>query len=106
MSTSSVIRIRLKAYDSRLLDASAGSIVSRVLKTGASVKGPVPLPVSVYRVTVNRSPHVFKKSREHFEIRTYRRLIYLSHSNAQTVESLTRLELPAGVHVEVKLKEE
>ena len=96
------IRIKLRAYDHRLLDASTHEIVSAAQRTGASVTGPVPLPTAMSRYTVNRSPHVDKKSREQFEIRTHKRLLDIVNPTAQTVDALMRLDLPAGVDVEIK----
>jgi small subunit ribosomal protein S10 len=97
------IRIRLKAFDHRILDRSALEIVNTVKRTGAQVRGPVPLPLRIERFTVNRSPHVDKKSREQFEIRTSARLIDIVDPNSQTVDALMKLELPAGVDVQIKL---
>lgn len=97
------IRIRLKAYDHRLLDHSTQEIVETAKRTGARVLGPIPLPTRVNRYTVNRSPHVDKKSREQFEIRTHKRLIDIVDSTAKTMDALTQLELPAGVDVQIKL---
>jgi len=97
------IRIRLRAYDHRLLDRSTEEIVETARRTGARVLGPIPLPTRISRYTVNRSPHVDKKSREQFEIRTHKRLIDIVESTAKTMDALTQLELPAGVHVEIKL---
>jgi small subunit ribosomal protein S10 len=97
------IRIRLKAFDHVVLDQAAADIVRTVEKTGASVSGPIPLPTKIQRWTVLRSPHVDKKSREQFEQRTHKRLIEILDSRAQTVDALTKLDLPAGVHVEIKV---
>ncbi|MDR1289237.1 MAG: 30S ribosomal protein S10 [Holosporales bacterium] len=97
------IRIRLKAYDHRLLDQSVKEIVDAAKRTGASVVGPVPLPVKIERFTVNRSPHIDKESREQFEIRTHRRLIDIKDWLPQTVDALMKLDLAAGVDVEIKL---
>ncbi len=97
------IRIRLKAYDYRLLDQSAGEIAATSKRTGAEVVGPIPLPTKINKYCVLRSPHVDKKSREQFEIRTYKRLIDILSPTPQTVDALMRLELPAGVDVEIKL---
>ena len=97
------IRIRLKAFDHRALDSSVGEIVSTAKRTGASVRGPIPLPTRVERFTVNRSPHVDKKSREQFEIRTHKRLIDILEPTSKTIDSLTRLNLPAGVDISIKL---
>ncbi len=96
------IRIRLKAYDFRLLDQSTAEIVDTAKRTGASVSGPIPLPTQVQRFTVLRSPHVDKKSREQFEIRTHKRLLDILDPTQQTVDALMKLELPAGVDVEIK----
>jgi small subunit ribosomal protein S10 len=93
----------LKAYDHRLLDQSVKEIVDAVKRTGASVVGPVPLPVKIERFTVNRSPHIDKESREQFEIRTHRRLIDIKDWLPQTVDALMKLDLAAGVDVEIKL---
>lgn len=98
------IRIRLKAYDHRLLDQSVRAIVDAVRETGGRVSGPIPLPTRIERFTVNRSPHVDKKSREHFEIRTHKRLLDIFDPTAQTVDALGKLELAAGVDVEIKLQ--
>lgn len=97
------IRIRLKAYDHMLLDISAAKIVDTAMRSGAEVVGPVPLPVRIHRVTVNRSPHVDKKSREQFEIRVHKRLIDIIKPTLETVESLTQLELPSGVDAEIRI---
>ena len=96
------IRIRLKAYDSKLLDQSAGEIVETARRTGAKVAGPIPLPTRINKFTVLRSPHVDKKSREQFEIRTHKRLIDIFEPTPQTVDALMKLDLPAGVDVEIK----
>jgi small subunit ribosomal protein S10 len=97
------IRIRLKAYDHRILDQSAGEIVNTAQRTGAQVSGPIPLPTRIRRVTVLRSPHIDKKSREQFEVRTHVRLIDILQPTTQTVDDLMKLNLPAGVDVEIKL---
>ena len=97
------IRIRLKAYDHRLLDQSVKEIVSVAKRTGAEVIGPIPLPMRVERFTVNRSPHIDKESREQFEIRTHKRVLDIKNWLPQTVDALMKLELAAGVDVEVKL---
>lgn len=96
------IRVKLKSFDVELIDQSAQSITVNVKKTGARVSGPIPLPTSIRRVTVLRSPHVNIKSREQFEMRIHKRLIDIFNVTSQTMESLKRLELPAGVDVEVK----
>ena len=97
------IRIRLKAYDHRLLDQSTGEIVSTAKRTGAQVRGPIPLPTRIQRVTVLRSPHIDKKSREQFEMRTHKRLLDIVDPTPQTVDALMKLDLAAGVDVEIKL---
>lgn len=96
------IRIRLKAYDHRVLDQSTGDIVDTAKRTGASVAGPIPLPTLKNRYTVLRSPHVDKKSREQFEIRTHKRLLDILEPTQETVDALMKLDLPAGVDVEIK----
>jgi len=96
------IRIRLKAYDFRLLDQSTAEIVDTARRTGASISGPIPLPTQIQRYTVLRSPHVDKKSREQFEVRTHKRLLDILDPTQQTVDALMKLELPAGVDVEIK----
>ena len=97
------IRIRLKAYDYRVLDQSTSEIVNTAKRTGAQVRGPIPLPTRIERFTVNRSPHIDKKSREQFEIRTHRRLLDIVDPTPQTVDALMKLDLAAGVDVEIKL---
>jgi small subunit ribosomal protein S10 len=97
------IRIRLKAYDHRVLDNSTKEIVNTAKRTGARVRGPIPLPTHIERFTVNRSPHVDKKSREQFEIRTHRRLLDIVEPTPQTVDALMKLDLAAGVDVEIKI---
>jgi small subunit ribosomal protein S10 len=97
------IRIRLKAYDHKLLDQSAEEIVETAKRTGAKVVGPIPLPTIINRYCVLRSPHVDKKSREQFEIRTHKRLLDILDPTQQTVDALMRLDLSAGVDVEIKL---
>ena len=96
------IRIRLKAYDHRVLDQSTGEIVDTAKRTGAQVAGPIPLPTMRQRYTVNRSPHVDKKSREHFEMRTHKRLIDILQASPKTMDALMHLDLPAGVDIELK----
>lgn len=96
------IRIKLKAYDFRLLDSSAGEIVETAKRTGAKVSGPIPLPTKIRRFTVLRSPHVDKKSREQFEQRTHRRLLDIFEPTQATIDALMKLDLPAGVDVEIK----
>ena len=97
------IRIRLKAYDHKLLDQSAVEIVDTVKRTGAKVVGPIPLPTVINKYCVLRSPHVDKKSREQFEIRTHKRLLDILDPTPQTVDALMKLDLAAGVDVEIKL---
>ncbi|MDD3925351.1 MAG: 30S ribosomal protein S10 [bacterium] len=97
------IRIRLKAYDHKLLDQSARTIVDTAKRTGASVAGPVPLPTEKNIYCVLRSPHIDKESREHFEMRIHKRLIDILSPAAKTVDALMRLDLPAGVDIEIKL---
>jgi small subunit ribosomal protein S10 len=97
------IRIRLQAYDHRLLDQSVKEIVNTAKRTGARVCGPIPLPTRIERFTVNRSPHIDKKSREQFEIRTHKRLIDIVDWLPQTVDALMKLDLASGVDVEIKL---
>ncbi len=97
------IRIRLKAFDHRALDMSAREIVSTAKRTGAQVRGPVPLPTRIEKFTVNRSPHIDKKSREQFEIRTHKRVLDIVDPTPQTVDALMKLDLSAGVAVEIKL---
>ena len=96
------IRIRLKAFDFRMLDQSASEIVETAKRTGASVAGPIPLPTVKNKYTVLRSPHSDKKSREQFEIRTHKRLLDILEPTQQTVDALMKLDLPAGVDVEIK----
>jgi small subunit ribosomal protein S10 len=100
--TDQKIRIRLRAYDHRLLDRSVKEIVETVRRTGARVAGPVLLPTTISRWTVLRSPHVDKKSREQFEMRTHKRLLDILDPTPQTVDALTKLDLPSGVDVEIK----
>ncbi len=97
------IRIRLKAYDHRVLDQSARRIVSTAERTGAKVVGPVPLPTKLERYTVRRSTFIDKDSHEHFEIRTHKRLIDVVDPDSKTIDTLMRLNLPAGVDIEIKL---
>ena len=97
------IRIRLKAFDHRVWDVSTLEIVNTARRTGASVRGPIPLPTKFERYTVNRSPFVDKKSREQFEIRTHKRLLDIVDPTPQTVDALMKLDLAAGVDVEIKL---
>ena len=97
------IRIRLKAYDHKLLDQSTSEIVETARRTGSAVAGPIPLPTSINKFCVLRSPHVDKKSREQFEMRTHRRLLDILEPTQQTIDLLMKLELSAGVDVEIKL---
>ena len=96
------IRIRLKAYDHRVLDQSTTEIVDTAKRTGAQIADPIPLPTTINKYTVNRSPHVDKKSREQFEIRTHKRLLDILEPTQDTVDALMKLDLPAGVDVEIK----
>lgn len=96
------IRVRLRAFDAELIDQSAKSIVNAVIRAGAKVSGPVPLPTKINKYTVLRSPHVNKKSREQFEMRTHKRLIDILNPTSDTINALMKLELPAGVDVEIK----
>jgi len=97
------IRIRLKAYDHKILDNSTSEIIETVQRSGAHVSGPIPLPTRIEKFCVLRSPHVDKKSREQFEIRTHKRLLDILEPTQQTVDALMKLELPPGVDVEIKL---
>ena len=103
MIESQNIRIRLKAFDHRVLDQSTSEIVSTAKRTGARVRGPIPLPTRIEKFTGNRSPHVDKKSREQFEMRTHKRLLDIVDPTPQTVDALMKLDLAAGVDVEIKL---
>jgi small subunit ribosomal protein S10 len=103
MMQSQKIRIRLRAYDHKLLDQSAQEIVDTAKRTGARVAGPIPLPTKISRTCVLRSPHIDKKSREHFEVRTHKRLLDILDPTQQTVDALMKLDLSAGVDVEIKL---
>jgi len=102
MAAKQRIRIKLKAYDHRMLDRSVTEIVEAARRTGAKVSGPIPLPTSFNKYTVLRSPHIDKKSREQFEIRTHRRLVDIVDPTSQTVDALLKLDLPSGVDVEIK----
>ncbi|GAB6051406.1 30S ribosomal protein S10 [Magnetospira thiophila] len=97
------IRIKLKAFDHRVLDQSTREIVNTARRTGAQVRGPIPLPTRIERYTVLRSPHIDKKSREQFEIRTHKRLLDIVNPTPQTVDALMKLDLASGVDVEIKL---
>lgn len=105
MAASSKIRIRLKAYDHEVIDQSTKKIVETVLRTQATVRGPIPLPTEKHRYTVIRSPHKYKDSREHFEMRVHKRLLDILDPNPKTVDSLQRLDLPAGVDIEIKIQQ-
>ena len=103
MSKNQKIRNKLKSYDHRILDMSAEKIVETAKGTGASVSGPIPLPTEKQIITILRAVHKYKDSREQFEIRTHKRLIDISNPSSKTVDSLMRLDLPAGVDIEIKL---
>jgi small subunit ribosomal protein S10 len=96
------IRIRLKAFDHRLLDQSVKDIVIKAKRTGATISGPIPLPTNIHKFCVLRSPHVDKRSREHFEMRVHKRLIDINNYNNDTIEELQKLDLPAGIDVEIQ----
>src|SRR4051795_1035750 len=98
------IRIKLKAYDHELIDQSTKKIVETVLRTNARIRGPVPLPTEKHRYTVIRSPHKYKDRREHFEMRIHKRLLDIVEPSPKTVDSLQRLELPAGVDIELRIQ--
>ena len=98
-----IVRIKLKAYDHRVLDSAAAKIVATVKRTGGEVSGPVPLPTEIEKITILRAVHKYKDSREQFEIRTHKRLIDIANPTPKTVDSLMRLDLPAGVDIEIKL---
>ena len=98
-----VIRVKLQAYDHRVLDQSASEIVATARRTGARIAGPIPLPTRIERYTVNRSPHVDKKSMEQFESRTHKRLLDIINPTAKTVDDLKKLNLPAGVDISIKI---
>ena len=103
-NTQGTIRIRLKAYDHEVIDQSTKKIVETVLRTQATVRGPIPLPTENHRFTVIRGPHKDKDSREHFEMRIHKRLLDIVEHTPKTVDSLQRLEVPAGVEIEIKLQ--
>jgi small subunit ribosomal protein S10 len=96
------IKVRFKAYDDKLLDQTVGEIVHTVRRTGAQIVGPIPLPTRINRYTVLRSPHVDKKSREQFEVRTHKRLLYIMDTTPQTMDALMRLDISAGVDIAIK----
>ena len=103
MANKQTIRIRLQAFENTILDQSTADIVGTVKRTGAQVAGPIPLPTKIERFTVNRSPHINKKSMEQFEIRTHKRLLDIINPRPQTVEELKKLNLPAGVDIIIKI---
>ena len=96
------IKVRFKAYDDKLLDQTVGDIVHTVRRTGAQIVGPIPLPTRINKYTVLRSPHVDKKSREQFEVRTHKRLLYIMDTTPQTMDALMRLDISAGVDIAIK----
>ena len=104
-TTNQSIRIRLKSFDHAVLDASTKDIVETARRTGAKVRGPIPLPTNFRRFCVLRSPHVNKKSREHFEMRTHKRMMEIIEPTPQTIDALMKLDLPAGVDVQIKLQQ-
>ncbi|MBC61700.1 MAG: 30S ribosomal protein S10 [Zetaproteobacteria bacterium] len=97
------IRIKLRGYDHRLIDRSAGEIVERAKRTGAKIAGPIPMPTAINRYTVLKSPHVDKKSREQFEMRTHKRMLDILEPKQQTIDALMKLDLASGIDVEIKL---
>ena len=103
MATQQVIRVKLQAFDHRVLDQSTGEIAKTVRRTGAQIAGPIPLPTRIERFSVNRSPHVNKKSMEQFEIRTHKRLMDIVNPTAKTVDELKKLSLPAGIDISIKI---
>ena len=105
MADKQKIRIRLKAYDHEVIDQSTKKIVETVVRTQATVRGPIPLPTEKHRYTVIRSPHKHKHSREHFEMRVHQRLLDIVDPTPKTVDSLQRLDLPAGVDIEIKIQQ-
>jgi len=105
MAAGQKIRIRLKAYDHEIIDQSTKKIVETVVRTNAEIRGPIPLPTEKHRYTVIRSPHKDKDSREHFEMRVHKRLLDILDPSAKTVDSLQRLDLPAGVDIEIKIQQ-
>ena len=105
MAQTQKIRIRLKAYDHEVIDQSTKKIVETVLRTQANIRGPIPLPTEKHRFTVVRSPHKDKDSREHFEMRVHKRLLDILEPTPKTVDSLQRIELPAGVDIEIKIQQ-
>ena len=101
--SSTKVRIKLKAYEHRILDQAAAKIVETVKRTGGEVSGPIPLPTEVEKITILRAVHKYKDSREQFEKRTHKRLIVISDPSKETVDALTRLEIPSGVDIQIKL---
>jgi small subunit ribosomal protein S10 len=101
--TDSKIRIKLKSYDSRIIDLSCSKIVDTAIRTGAKVIGPIPLPTRIEKFTVIRGPHIDKRSREQFELRTHKRVIDVMNPTSSTIENLSRLSLPAGVGISIKM---
>lgn len=99
----SKLQIKLKAYDHRVLDQAAGKVVEAVKRTGGEISGPIPLPTEIEKFTILRAVHKYKDSREQFEIRTHKRLIEIVSPTAETIDALSRLELPSGVDIEIKL---
>ena len=99
------IRIRLKAFDHEIIDTSTKKIVETVTRTNATIRGPIPLPTEKHRYTVIRSPHKYKDSREHFEMRVHKRLLDILDPSPKTVDALQRLDLPAGVDIEIKIQQ-
>ena len=99
-----VVRIKLKSYDHRVLDNAAAKIVATVKRTGGEVSGPVPLPTEIEKITILRAVHKYKDSREQFELRTHKRLIDIINPTQKTTESLSRIEMPAGVYIDIKMK--
>ena len=103
MTTPNSIKIRMESYDHEALDKSALDLVDTAKRTGARVQGPIPLPTRIERFTVLRSPHIDKKSREQFEIRTHKRILFISDYSPKTVDSISKLNLPAGVDIRIKV---
>ena len=98
-----LIKIRMEAYDHEVVDKSAADIVDTAKRTGARVAGPIPLPTRIERYTVLRSPHIDKKAREQFEIRTHKRILFISEPTAKTIDAISKLNLPAGVDIRIKV---
>lgn len=97
------IRVRLKSYDSRVIDQTCREILNTAVSTGAKIAGPIPLPTKIRRYTVLKSPHTHKDAQEHFEVRTHKRLIDIIEPTGKTIDSLTNLQLPAGIDIELKM---